>query len=181
METQQRPGTPPYPDVPPLIENDEREYRDSGVPSTVAILGHPIHPLLVLFPIAFLVGAALTDVVFWFTSDTFWARASFWLVTAGLVTSVPSALTGLSDFFRIERVRKHTAGWAHLILNIIIIVLTAINLVIRLDNIVDAILPWGLVISVIVATLLGLSGWYGAELIYRHKIAVIGNGSPNQP
>lgn len=82
---------------------------------------------------------------------------------------------------RIERVRKRTAGWAHMVLNVIIIALTGINLLLRTNNVVGAILPWGIVISVIVATLLGLSGWYGAELIYRHKIAVIGNSSPNQP
>jgi uncharacterized membrane protein len=181
METQQTSGTPPYPDIPALIENDEREYRDPGVPSTVAIAGHPIHPLIVLFPIAFLVGAALTDVVFWFTRDPFWARASFWLVVAGFVSGLPAALTGLSDFVKIERVRKRTAGWAHLILNVVALALTGINLLIRLNNVVDAVLPWGLVISVIVATVLGLSGWYGAELIYRHKIAVIGNSSRDQP
>lgn len=180
METQQRNGTP-YPDIPPLVENDEREYRDPGVPSTVAIVGHPIHPLIVLFPIAFLVGAAVTDIVFWWIKDPFWARASFWLVVAGFVTSLPAALTGLLDFLRIERVRKHTAGWAHLILNVVVMALTGINLLLRLNNVVGAILPWGIVISLIVATLLGLSGWYGAELIYRHKIAVIGNSSPNQP
>lgn len=180
METQQRNGTP-YPDIPALVENDEREYRDPGIPSTVAIIGHPIHPLLVLFPIAFLVAVAVTDVVFWLGKDPFWARASFWLVVAGFATTLPAALTGLLDFLRIERVRKRTAGWAHLILNIVVIALTGINLLLRLNNNVGAILPWGVVISVIVATLLGLSGWYGAELIYRHKIAVIGNSSQNQP
>ncbi len=40
------------PSIPPVIEADEAEYRDSGVPSTIAIFGHPLHPLLVTFPIA---------------------------------------------------------------------------------------------------------------------------------
>jgi uncharacterized membrane protein len=31
------------------------------------------------------------------------------------------------------------------------------------------------------ATLLGISGWYGGELVYRHKIAVIGYGDSEQP
>jgi uncharacterized membrane protein len=180
METQQRTGTP-YPNIPPFVENDDREYRDPGVPSTVAIVGHPLHPLIVLFPIAFLVGAALTDIVFWLNKDPFWARASFWLIVAGFVSALPAALTGLMDFLRIERVRKRTAGWAHLILNVVVMALTGVNLLIRLNNIVGAVVPTGLVISVIVATLLGLSGWYGAELIYRHKIAVIGNSSPEHP
>lgn len=180
METQDR-ETTPYPNIPAFLESDSREFRDSGVPSTVAIAGHPIHPILVQFPIAFLVGALLTDIVFSFTSDTFWARASFWLIVGGLTGGVAAALTGILDFLRIERVRKRTAGWAHLILNVSVLVLTILNLLLRLNNPVSPILPWGLVLSVIIATLLGVSGWYGGELVYRHKISVIGNGNPHYP
>ncbi|SRR5579883_887575 len=180
METQDR-DTTPYPNIPAFMESDSREFRDTGVPSTVAIAGHPIHPILVQFPIAFLVGALLTDIVFWLAHDPFWARASFWLIAAGLAGGLAAALTGLLDFLRIPRVRKRTAGWAHLILNVSAIVLTTINLLVRLSNQISSILPWGLILSVIVATLLGVSGWYGGELIYRHKIAVVGNGNPNYP
>jgi uncharacterized membrane protein len=56
-----------------------------GVRSTAAIFGHPIHPVLVVFPIGFLVGAFMTDLAFWGTSDPFWARASEWLLGAGMV------------------------------------------------------------------------------------------------
>ncbi|MDM9382935.1 DUF2231 domain-containing protein [Chlorogloeopsis sp. ULAP01] len=180
METQQR-NTTPYPNIPAFLESDDREFRDTGVPSTVAIAGHPIHPILVQFPIAFLVGALLSDVAFWLTDDTFWARASYWLILGGLVGGIAAALTGILDFLRIGRVRKRTAGWAHLILNVSALVLTIINLVLRWNNPVMPILPWGLVLSVIVASLLGVSGWYGGELVYRHKISVIGNGSPESP
>lgn len=169
------------PDIPPVIESDEREYRDTGIPSTVAIAGHPLHPAIVTMPIAFLVALPVTDLVYWWTQDAFWARASFWLVVAGLVTSLAAAATGLMDFLKIERVRKRTAGWAHLFLNITAMVLTLVNLILRWGNITGAILPMGVAISMIVAVLLGLSGWYGGELVYRHKIAVIGYGDRNQP
>lgn len=173
--------TPQVGNIPPLIEEHERELRDSGVPSTVAIAKHPIHPLLVTLPITFLVSAPVADVAYWFTKDPFWARAAFWVVLAGLVTGVVAAITGLMDFLKIERVRKRTAGWAHMVLNVASLGLTIINLILRWGNVEGAILPIGLIISVIVATLLGLSGWYGAELVYRHKIAVIGYGNPNDP
>jgi uncharacterized membrane protein len=169
------------PNIPPIIESDEREYRDSGVPSTVAIAGHPLHPLLVTFPIAFLVGVAGTDAAYWLTSDPFWARASFWLIIAGLVTGVVAALTGMSDFLKIDRVREHTAGWAHMIGNVVALGLSLINLVLRWNNIVGGVLPTGIILSVIVAAVLGATGWYGAELVYRHKVAVIGYGSKHRP
>lgn len=180
METQQTTGTP-YPNIPPILESDDREYRDAGVPSTVAIAGHPLHPLSVIFPIAFLAGALGSDVGYWLTHDPFWARASLWLVGAGLAGGVVAAIIGMSDFLRIERVRKRTAGWAHMIINITLLVLTVVNLILRLNDPVKAILPWGLIISTIVGTLTSVSGWYGAELSYRHKIGVIGPGSKNEP
>ncbi|PSF37593.1 hypothetical protein C7H19_08525 [Aphanothece hegewaldii CCALA 016] len=171
----------PTPNIPPIVESDEREFLDSGVPSTVAIAKHPLHPLIVTFPIAFLTGALVTDLAYWLTGDLFWARGSFWLILAGVATSLVAAATGLADFLRIERVRQHSAGWIHLIGNIAAIVLSLINLVLRWNNQAGAIVPVGLLISLVVGTILGVTGWFGAELIYRHKVAVIGNGPNSRP
>ena len=169
------------PNIPPIIESDEREYRDSGVPSTVAIAGHPLHPLLVTFPIAFLTGVLGTDVGYWLTGDDFWARASYWLIGAGLVSGVVAALVGMSDFVKIDRVRQHSAGWAHMVGNVAALSLSLINFILRWGNQTGAVLPVGLLISLVVATLLAVTGWYGAELIYRHKVAVIGYGPNGRP
>jgi uncharacterized membrane protein len=168
------------PSIPPLIESREEEYRDSGIPSTVAIAGHPFHPLIVTFPIAFLIGAFGTDVGYWLTHDSFWARCSIWLIGAGFVSGIVAALTGMLDFLRIDRVRKRTAGWAHMLGNVTVLFLTLINWTLRWKNPVEAVLPAGLIISLFVSTLLGITGWYGAELIYRHKIAVIGHSSRHE-
>lgn len=170
--------TTPTPNLPPLIETDRRELEDSGVPSTVAIAKHPLHPMIVTLPIAFLVAVPLADIGYWLTFDTFWARASLWLVGAGLVTAVLAAITGMMDFLKIERVRKRTAGWAHMFLNVAVLVLTIINFVLRTRDYTGSVLPTGLVISVLVALLLGASGWFGGELVYRHKVSVIGNSDP---
>jgi uncharacterized membrane protein len=169
------------PNIPPIIESDEREYRDSGVPSSVAIAGHPLHPLLVTFPIAFLSSALFTDLAYWLSGDPFWARASFWLIASGLLTGLVAAVTGLSDFLKIKRVRQHNAGWIHLIGNVAALGISAINLLLRWGDRAAAILPTGLFLSLLVATLLGVTGWYGAELIYRHKVAVIGSGPNERP
>ncbi|WP_088892492.1 DUF2231 domain-containing protein [Leptolyngbya ohadii] len=169
------------PDIPPVIESHESEYRDSGIVSTVAIAGHPLHPLLVTFPIALLSSVFLTDVAYWFTGDSFWARASIWLIGAGFISGLVAAATGMSDFLRINRVRKRRAGWIHMIGNIALLALTLVNWLIRLgDNYTSAILPIGIIISTIVAGALAITGWYGAELIYRHKVAVIGYNSRHE-
>lgn len=168
------------PNIPPLIESNQSEYRDSGVTSTVAIAGHPLHPLLVTFPIAFLVGAFGTDVGYWLTSDPFWARASIWLIGAGFVSGIIAAITGMMDFIGIDRVRKRKAGWFHMLGNVTVLLLSSVNWFLRLDNLTGIILPVGLAISMVVATILGITGWYGAELIYRHKVAVIGYNSRHE-
>jgi uncharacterized membrane protein len=168
------------PNIPPIIESEESNYRDTGVPSTVAVAGHPLHPAIITLPIGLLVTAPVTDIAYWFLGDVFWARASFWLIVAGLVTGLVAAITGLLDFIRIGRVRKHTAGWAHMYANVTALVVTAINLGLRVGDPVENLLFTGLVLSVIVATLLGISGWYGGELVYRHKIAVIGYGDKDE-
>ncbi|MBC6432134.1 DUF2231 domain-containing protein [Nostoc sp. HG1] len=174
-------GSTPFPNIPPVIESNDSEYVDSGVPSTVAIAGHPLHPLSVIFPIAFLAAALGSDVGYWLTHDFFWARASLWLIGLGLAGGLLAAAIGLSDFLKIERVRKRTAGWAHLILNVAILVLSLVNFLLRLGDAESRIVPWGLLISLVVGTLTSVSGWFGAELSYRHKIGVVGAGSRRYP
>ena len=169
------------PNIPPFIESDEREYRDSGVPSTVAIAGHPLHPLIVTFPIAFLTGAFATDLGYWLTQDPFWARASIWLLGSGFIAGLVAAATGMMDFIKIDRVKKHSAGWIHAVGNIAAMFLTLINWIQRFNNPANSVIPLGIILSAVVAVLLGVTGWYGAELIYRHKVAVIGYSSRHEP
>lgn len=169
------------PNIPPFIESDEAEYRDSGIPSTVAIAGHPLHPLIVTFPIALLTSVLATDAAYWFTQDAFWARGSYWLLIGGLLSGLLAMASGMMDFLKINRVREHSAGWIHMVGNVAAMFLSLINLVLRWNNQTGAVLPTGIIISVFVAALLGITGWYGAELVYRHKIAVIGYGSKHRP
>jgi uncharacterized membrane protein len=164
----------PYPNLPPIIESRQTEYFGSGVTSSVSIAGHPIHPILVIFPVAFLSGAAGADIGYWLTEDFFWARAAIWLIGLGGLSGILAGLIGMVDFIRVPRVRKRTAGWAHMVINIAALVLTFINLGLRLGNPISNIIPTGIIISLIVATLLGVGGWYGGELTFRHKIGVIG-------
>lgn len=178
METNQR-NTTPYPNIPPILESDDREYRDAGITSTVSIAGHPLHPVIVIFPVAFLAAAAGTDIGYWLTSDPFWARASVWLIGAGFGAGILAGITGFLDFTRIKRVRERSAGWLHMGGNVSALVLSLINLVLRQGNAAEPIVFTGLGLSIVVASLLSVSGWFGGELSFRHKIGVIGPTSHN--
>jgi uncharacterized membrane protein len=90
-----------------------------------------------------------------------------------------AAITGFSEFFKVKRVRERSAGWLHMGGNIVVMVLSLINLLLRQGNPAEPIVYTGLAISVVVAALLGITGWYGGELSFRHKIGVIGPTSHN--
>jgi uncharacterized membrane protein len=143
-----------------------------GVRSTVAIKGHPIHPMVVPFPLASLVGVLISDIVYVATTDAFWATASFWLLGFGIVMGLLAGLLGFIDFVTLPPARSGT-GWTHLIGNLAAIVTSAVNLLLRLSDPAAAIVPTGLVLSIIVGGILLVTGWAGGELSYRHKIGVI--------
>lgn len=144
-----------------------------GVHSTASILGHPIHPMLVPFPIAFLVGMFVSDLIYWSTTDPFWAHASLYLDIAGLVMGAIAAVAGLTDFLTINRAREHLAGWVHFLGNGTVLILALIRALLSWADPVASVLPWGIVLSAITTGALIVTGWMGGELAYRYKIGVI--------
>jgi len=147
------------------------EETTEGVPSTAAIAGHPIHPVLVTFPIAFLVGGLASDLAYWQTDDTFWARASLWLIATGVVTGLFAAIFGFIDFVTIRRARS-AVGWIHFLGNLTAVLLSAVSVLLRLGSVEGAVMPWGLGLSALVALILLVTGWLGGELTFRYKIGV---------
>ena len=142
-------------------------------PSKAAIAGHPIHPMLIPFPIALLSLVPVTDIVFAVTESTFWSSVSYYLLWAGLISAGLAAIVGLVDFIGVPRVRSVRAGWAHLLLNVAIVALSVVNLLLRWGDTIGQIEPSGIILSLVATGLLLVSGWYGGELTYRHKVGVI--------
>lgn len=146
-----------------------------GIESTAKIGSHPIHPMLVPFPIAFLIGGLLSDLAFWATRNPFWAMASEWLIGAGIVGGLLAALAGFTDFLGNERIRALRDAWHHLAGNLIAVILSVVSWYLRYSQGADnAILPWGLVLSFGVVGILAFTGWLGGELVYRHHVGVAG-------
>src|ERR1051325_7113273 len=95
--------------------------------STASIAGHPIHPMLVPFPIAFFVGTFVTDLVIWRTGVAFWSAASFWLLSAGLVMAALAAVIGLIDVLGEPRIQKLQDAWWHAGGNVLAVLIALYN------------------------------------------------------
>lgn len=140
--------------------------------SKAAISKHPLHPMIVPFPIAFLVGALATDITYKSTLNPMWADFSKWLLLAGIVMGAFAAVLGLIDFTGIKRARSAT-GWVHMAGNVLVMALSVISLMLRWNAPVDGLESGGFVLSIIVSLLLVGTGWLGGELAYRHRVGVV--------
>ena len=140
--------------------------------STAAINGHPIHPMLIPFPVAFFVGTLAVDVAYSQTLQEFWAVAGRWLLGAGLAMAALAALAGLTDFFGERRIRDLRAAWYHMIGNVGLVLIEAFNLWRRLAEGAAFIVPTGLILSLVATLLLLFNGWKGWELVYRHRVGI---------
>lgn len=144
-----------------------------AVRSPAAVRGHPIHPMLIPMPIGLLVGALVADLLFVGTEDEFFARMALWLLGGGLLTGAFAAVFGIADFAVLQRPRQLRAGWVHAVGNGLAMLLALGNLGLRLaQGAEEAIRPVGLVLSVVIALLLAITGWYGGELTYRYLVGV---------
>jgi uncharacterized membrane protein len=128
--------------------------------------------MIIPFPIALLVGALAADIAYLVTGDDFWARVGLWAVIGGFVTGVAAAVLGAWDFLTIRQARVHTAGWIHSLGNLTVLVLAGISIWQRGPDPAAAVAPWGVTFSAVWSLLLGVTGWYGGELSYRHGIGV---------
>lgn len=147
-----------------------------GVPSKASMFHHALHPVFVDFPIAFLIGAFLTDAGYWRTQDIFWARASVWLIGIGVLVGIAAAILGTIDFFTVVPDKAKRAGWIHFIINVLALTLALLNLLLRLgDEPEQYIVFFGLILSLLTALLLTVGGWFGGELVMRHGISVFGD------
>lgn len=155
----------------------EDPVQDRNPQSTAQIAGHPLHPMLIPVPIAFLVATLACDLLFWNTGNSAWSTASLYLLGVALIMAALAALAGLTDFMGDRRIRDLSAAWHHMLGNVVVVLLSLWNWYRRYEAGDAAILPTGLVISLVVVLLLLYTGWRGWEMVYRHRVAVSDRGT----
>lgn len=140
--------------------------------STAKVAGHPIHPKLVAFPIVCFVGTWLSDIVYWKTAQMMWSNLSAWLLTVGLVISVFAVIAGLIDFSGDRRIRALRTAWIHGLGNGVALVLAIINAFVHSRDAYTSVVPTGLVLSTLTVLVLLVTGWLGADMVFRHGVGV---------
>ena len=140
--------------------------------TTAQIAGHPIHPMLIPFPIAFFVSAFLCDLAYWKTANAMWPTASLWLLGAGLIMAALAAVMGLIDVLGDQQIRNLNDAWLHAGGNVLAVVIELYNWYSRYAHGETAVIPTGLVLSFVVVLILLFTGWKGWEMVYRHRVGV---------
>jgi uncharacterized membrane protein len=141
--------------------------------SRIKILGHPVHPMLIVFPLGLLSTAVIFDVLYLVTDNADLATFSFWALAAGLVGGLAAAIFGLLDWLAIPKgTRARRIGAFHGIGNLVVVGLFALSFLLRTDE--AAFLPdvAPLMLGLLGAALALVTAWLGGELVYRLRVGV---------
>jgi uncharacterized membrane protein len=140
------------------------------------IAGHPIHPMLVAFPIALYTGTVVALIVHASTHDPFWYHLAMWANLAGIVMAGVAAVPGFIDLVGIRgHHRPLTTGLRHASFNILALVLFACSTAILWRNyytgrVLEDTAPLTLAVIGLVSTV--IAGWFGWTLVQTHHVGV---------
>ena len=149
--------------------------------SKAKAFGHPVHPMLVVFPLGLLAMAVIFDLLTAVLNESLWTGIAFYMIGAGIVTGLIAALFGLIDFLAIPTgTRAKRIGALHGIGNVIVVLLFALSWLLRWS---DPINPGALALlcSYLGAGLALITGWLGGELVDRLGVGVSEGTNLNAP
>src|SRR5215471_10029839 len=144
--------------------------------SPASIAKHPIHPMLVAFPVGLLIFSLISDIIYlarW--GGPVWNDVAMYTMAGGIVGALLAAVPGFVDLFSITNPRVKRIGIWHMSINLVVVVLFLINCLMRYQAPRGTAGPiW---LSVIGIVLLAVSGWLGGEMVYVHGVAVEPEGT----
>jgi uncharacterized membrane protein/nitrite reductase/ring-hydroxylating ferredoxin subunit len=140
--------------------------------SRANVKSHPLHPILVSFPIAFFTGAFLADLLSIFLRSDQLRSTACVLGMAGIVFGIIAAIPGIIDYQKTvppESSAKKRAT-KHALLNSTVLILFTISSILR----VKTETPFLVVIAIegIAVVLLSIAGWLGGTLVHRNQIGI---------
>jgi uncharacterized membrane protein len=109
-------------------------WKEERVESKAKIMGHPIHPILIPFPLGLLTTSVIFDVVHLLTGNGKWSEISFWMMAAGIIGGLVAAVFGLIDWLAIPSgTRAKAVGMWHGRTNVVMMTLFIVSWLLRVD------------------------------------------------
>src|SRR3954469_820364 len=133
--------------------------------SKAKLLGHPIHPMLIVFPLGLLATAVAFDVVGLSKGDSSWFGISFGMIAAGIIGGLLAAVFGLVDWWAIPAgTRAKQIGLWHGVGNVVVVLLFVASWISRRAA-PSKPSTGALTLSFIGVVLALITGWLGGELV----------------
>jgi nitrite reductase/ring-hydroxylating ferredoxin subunit/uncharacterized membrane protein len=140
--------------------------------SKANIKGHPLHPILISFPIAFLIGTFLFEAIGVITGRGDMNHIAYYLEIAGIGFALLAAVPGFIDFvFTVPPASSGKRRAAkHGIINVTVVVIFAVAWFMRRQPGISVYLL--LALEALGVILLTIAGWLGGTLVYRNEIGI---------
>ena len=144
-------------------------------------LGHPIHQMLIVFPLGLLGMSFFFDLIAMIWDFNRLHPAAYYMIAAGIIMGLVAAVFGLIDFLGIpDGTRAKRIGLAHGAGNVVVVLLFIVSWFLRRESPGDpsmlAILASALGVGIALVT-----GWLGGELVGRLAIGVDDGAHPDAP
>jgi uncharacterized membrane protein len=141
--------------------------------SKVKLLGHPIHPMLIVFPLGLLVTSLIFDIVYLITKNSSFGPVSFWMIAAGVVGGLVAALFGLLDWLNVPAgTRAKSVGLWHGLGNVVVVAFFALSWFLRRGNPANVPGTTALIFSLLGVGLGTVTAWLGGEMVDRLGVGV---------
>lgn len=149
--------------------------------SRFKVLGHPVHPMLIVFPLGLLATAVIFDVLHLVTRAGQWAEVSYYIIAAGIIGGTLAAVPGLVDWLAIPSgTRAKGIGLWHALGNVVVLLLFGLSWLERRDSVTEP-GTLALLLSFAGAAVSTVSGWLGGELVDRLGVGVDAGAHLNAP
>jgi uncharacterized membrane protein len=140
--------------------------------SRAKLLGHPIHQMLIVFPLGLLAMAVVFDLIALAFGEGYWSEIAYWMIAAGAITGLLAAPFGTIDWFAIPSgTRAKRIGAIHGIGNVLVVLLFGASWFLRGD-VPRAPGAIALALSFAGGGLALVTGWLGGELVDRLAVGV---------
>lgn len=142
--------------------------------SHVRLAGHPLHPMVVHFPVAMLLAVLGADAAHWWTADVFWQRAALWLAGVGAWGGWFAAVVGTADWVLVGRIRRMLVAACHGVAAVMMLSVATLSWFWRLQVAPSGEPVWMTVaLSALAAFLVGLASLLGGRLVYEQAVGVV--------